>query len=606
MSEKTYKVYFMEQKKMYELLKSGTIQATFNGTGKPTGQIGALTVKNTTTSPQTFTVPRGMVIRPASADTQTMLNGTPIPVRLGPKEERVVPIDDGYCNDDYTKPPPSGALAGSTIGFTDESDPEQGIISTVERNIQKGAYNAKRLMKEDKARQTLIQWTLWRRANPETFNKEQAKKIIFTQLSGRKRAPPAEEVERGVALLFDDIDLTVKETPGAGAPPVAGAKDRPCACRGTVTPDAEQSEPDVKISEHYRSEDDRARIRADIVEGLSEGGTQVTPSTVCAFSQSGAAVGAYGDARAAYLFIERPGSFYGAHYLNRTERLRASARGSNTIDITVTHEDHEGCRYETIVGAAAVGIVGAAAMAYDPLEGTEGGFRFFEGLYEQSKEAIKQEWITSILDSIKDATTKYEIEVGSQASIRVEVGSSSNRANNTVSARMRRDGSELLTPREDLVSIQDAYATASECTLGDHLTIRFDGETVADIYADDGGKGIVGQESMIGYVWYWACKTIKDGEETVEAKWGHDWAFATVDEGHVEATIELREYNTQQRMQAILDATVGNAAHTDPFDCSAIRPALESSLRQWVEMLARDLGAYASVVEDMRPHGGEE
>ncbi len=596
----------MEQKKMCELLKSGTIQATFNGSGKPTGQIGTLTVKNTSTSPQSFTIPRGMIVRPANNGTQTMLNGTPIPVRLDPGEERTVPIDDGYCNDDYAKPPPSGAVPGTTIGFTDESDPEQGIISTVERNIQTGTYNARRLMKEDKARQTLIQWTLWRRANPETFDKERAKKIIFAQLSGRKRAPPAEEVERGVDLLFDDIDLTVKETPGAATPPVAGAGDGPCACRGTVTPAAEQSDPDVKISEHYRSEDDRTQIRADIVQGLAEGSARVTPATVCAFSQSGAAVGAYGDARAAYLFIERPGSFYGAEYLNRTERLTASARGSNTIDITVTHEDREGCRYETIVGAAAIGIVGSAAMAYDPLADTEGGFRLFEGLYEMSKEAIKQEWITAILDSIKDATTKYEIEVGSQTSMRVEVGSSSNRTNTAVTARMRRDGSELLTPREDLVSIQDAYATASECTLGDHLTIRFDGETSADIYADDGGKGIVGQESMIGYVWYWACKTIKGDEETVEAKWGHDWAFATVDEGHVETAVELREYNTQHRMQAILDATVGTAAHADPFDCGAIRPALESSLRQWVEMLARDLGAYASVVEDMRPRGEAE
>jgi hypothetical protein len=171
---------------------------------------------------------------------------------------------------------------------------------------------------------------------------------------------------------------------------------------------------------------------------------------------------------------------------------------------------------------------------------------------------------------------------------------------------MRREGSELLTPEEDLVSIQDAYATASACVPGDRLSIRFDGETAADIYADDGGKGIVGQESMIGYVWYWACKTIRGDEESVEAKWGHDWSFATVDEGHVEAVIRQREYNSQHRMQAILDATVGDAAHTDPFDCGAIRHSLESALRQWVEMLAQDLGAYASVVEGMHPRNTEE
>ena len=567
----------MESEKMCELLSSGAIQATFNGSGKPTGQIGTLTVKNTSTSPHSFTIPRGLLIVPANTASQTMLNGTAIPVRLDPGEERTVPLDDGYCND-YTKPPQAGTVPGTTIRFTDESDPEQAIISTVERNLSKGAYNARRLMQGDKARQTLIQWTLWRRANPDTFDKERAKKIIFTQLAGRKRAPPAEEVEKGVDLLFDDIDLTVKETPEAAVPPTATGGEGPCACRGQVTSAFEGSDPDVKISEHYRSEEDRETIRSQIVGGLAEGGASVTPATVCAFSHNGAAVGAYGDARAAYLFLDRPGSFYGAEYLNRTERLEAAARGTTTADITVTHDDREGCRYETIVGDAARGITGAAAMAFDPLEGTEEGYRFFENLYEMSKELIEQEWVTAILDAIRDATTNYEIEVGSTSSIRVQVGSASSVANATVNARMRREGSELLTPEEDLVSIQDAYATASACVPGDRLSIRFDGETTADIYADDGGKGIVGQESMIGYVWYWACKTIRGDEESVEAKWGHDWSFATVDEG----------------------------AHTDPFDCGAIRHSLESALRQWVEMLAQDLGAYASVVEGMHPRNTEE
>ena len=587
---------------MCGLLARKEIAVTFTGSGRPTGAIGTLSVENKTENELTFAIPRGFAIVTPGSGSQNMVQGTAIPVTLGPGERREIPLDDGFCNDDYSTPPPTGPQEGATFLAGKETEAERDLIDTVERNLEEGSYHATRLMKKDKARQTLIQWTLWRRARPETFDKDRARKIIFAQLSGRKRPPPASAVEEGVDMLFEDVDLTMKETPSAAAPPAGAAAGPagPCACTGSVTPAENHSEPDIKVSEHYRDEEDRARIREAITSALARGeSAAVTPATAAAFSRSGAAVGCYGDARAAYLFLERPGSFYEAHHLDRTERLTVGAEGETTATVAVEHAEREGCAYESVVGAAAIAILGASASAYDPLEGTEGGFRLFEHLYDISKEAVKQEWITSIFDAIKDATTNYDVSVGCESRIRAQVGPNSNTAVTAVRARMKREGSDLLTPRTELADVDAAHATASACMRGDRLSLRFEGETAADIAADDGGRGVVGQESLIGYVWYWACKTIEGGEEKVDARWGHDWAFATVDEERVDAVAALRESNTAHRIDGLLDATVGTAAHEDPFDCGAIRTALEEALYRWITALGEDIGAYASVADEL-------
>ncbi|MBN1786305.1 MAG: hypothetical protein JW825_04890, partial [Candidatus Methanofastidiosa archaeon] len=572
----------MERKNMIELIKDGSIECQFKGNGNPTGDIGEIVLTNKTDKDIEALIPRGILLVPKDKKFQSMTTGRDIVVPLRGGETRSEEIEDGFCNDEYTKPPPNASTEGGTTFMPDPTGRVTHIVDNVERNLENGRYNATRLMKKEKARQTLIQWTLWRTANPRAFDKDTAKRIIVGQYKDKEQRPKDEAIDQGVDMLFDDIELTIKETPSTTpVTPAATSSRRPCDCQGSNDPGQHASPPDVKISEHYLNESDRTEIRRTIERDILESSARVTPATVCAFSNEGAAVGGYGDARAAYLFIRRLGSYYGSKYLNRTERLRAEANGYNTDTITVRHREEEGCEYEKVVGAAAIAILGSGAIIYDPLQGTEGGFRVLENLYEAASEFIEQEWITKVFDAIRDATTKYYVNIRSNANIDVSVGRNRGHARVNVNALLDRDGSELNSPPEDMAGHDSSFAIVSDCVKGDSLSLRLDGDTALQIEANDGGLGIVGQESLIGYVWYWACKTTRDGEETVDARWGHDWRFTVFSEDMADARISLRETLTQNTISGIMDATIGAAAHEDPFDCGGIRSGMEEALKRW-------------------------
>jgi hypothetical protein len=589
----------MEERTLATLHKEGKVTFSFKGTGDPSGRIGTLTLRNDSDEDLTVVIPAGTMITPTDTNVQRMMigTGTTVPLRRG--EERDVPIDDGFCADDYTKPPPRDTAITSSNGTVREPTQLVKIIDTVERNLARGAYKATKLMNAKKARETLVQWTIWRHINPVTFNKDTAKRIISRQFEARGSAPKEEAVDAGIDMLFEDIALTVKETPSVEAAPAPPPSRPPCACRGNVRADERASDPDVKISRHYKDAEERAQLSRDIIDQLRSGHAGITPATVTAYSQGGAAVGTYGDARAAYLFIDRPGSFWNSEWLGETEELSCDANGNTTVDITVTHEDREGCSYETIVGAAALTVVGGTAVAYDPLAGTEGGYRVFEILYEVGSEGIQQEWVAQAFDAIKEATTNYNINVESEATITTRLGSQRSECSVEVEAALEREGSTMLSDPDDLFSHEISHSLLSECTRDDHLRITFDGECSARISADDGGLGVTGQETMIAYVWYWACKTITEDEETITLRWGHDWRFTVVKEELHEGEITSRETFSSNIIDQVMEQTVGWAAHNDPFDCQGIKAALEDALKQWVGHLSRELGIYTAVSDEL-------
>ncbi|RZN48286.1 hypothetical protein EF808_03415 [archaeon] len=589
----------MEERTLASLHDEGKVTFSFKGTGEPSGNIGTITIRNESDEDLTVVIPAGTMISPADTSVQRMMVGTGTTVPLRRKEQRDVPIDDGFCADDYTKPPPRDVNITSENGSIQDPTPLAKMIDTVERNLGRGAYKATKLMNAKKARETLIQWSIWRHINPATFNKGTAKRIITRQFEARGSAPKDEAVDAGIDMLFEDIALTVKEMPSVGAAPAPAPSRPPCACRGNVRTDERSSDPDVKISRHYKDAEERAQLRRDMVDQLSKGHADITPATVAAYSQGGAAVGTYGDARAAYLFIDRPGSFWNSEWLGETEELNCDANGNTTVDITVTHEDREGCRYETVVGAAALTVVGGTAVAYDPLASTEEGYRAFEILYEVSSEAIQQEWIAQAFDAIKEATTNYNINVESEASITTQLGGQRSECSVDVEAVLEREGSTMVSDPGDLYRHDLSHSLLSDCTRGDHLRITFDGECSARVSADDGGLGVTGQESMIAYVWYWACKTITEDEETITLRWGHDWRFTVVKEDLREGEISSRETFSSNIIDQIMEQTVGWAAHNDPFDCQGIRGALEDALKQWIGRLSSELGIYSSVADDM-------
>lgn len=589
----------MEERTLASLHKEGKVTFSFKGTGEPSGNIGTIAIRNESDEDLTVVIPAGTLISPADTSVQRMMIGTGTTVPLRRDEQRDVPIDDGFCADDYTKPPPRDVDITSLNGSIQDPTPLAKMIDTVERNLGRGAYKATKLMNAKKARETLIQWSIWRHINPATFNKDTAKRIITRQFEARGSAPKDEAVDAGIDMLFEDIALTVKETPSVGAAPAPAPSRPPCACRGNVRTDERSSDPDVKISRHYKDADERARLRRDMIDQLGEGHAGITPATVAAYSQGGAAVGTYGDARAAYLFLDRPGSFWNSEWLGETEELNCDANGNTTVDITVTHEDREGCRYETVVGAAALTVVGGTAVAYDPLAGTEEGYRTFEILYEVGSEAIQQEWIAQAFDAIKEATTNYNINVESEASITTQLGSQRSECSVDVEAVLEREGSTMVSDPDDLYRHDLSHSLLSDCTRGDHLRITFDGECSAHVSADDGGLGVTGQESMIAYVWYWACKTITEDEETITLRWGHDWRFTVVKEDLREGEISSRETFSSNIIDQIMEQTVGWAAHNDPFDCQGIKGALEDALKQWIGRLSSELGIYSAVADDM-------
>ncbi|MHC1604428.1 MAG: hypothetical protein ACXQTP_00450 [Candidatus Methanofastidiosia archaeon] len=596
------------KRKITDLIKEKKITYSFKSKGVPTGHIGDLSLTNESDEDLEVEIPGGTVFVPSCSSIQTMMTGRPYVVPLRRRETEEVSIDDGYCADDYTKPPPP--MPTETTPFTEIKirgpHPNADIIDTVEKKLDEGALQATKLMKKEKAKQTLVQWVLWTLANSATFTKETAKKIIMGQFKERGKEPKEETVDEGIEMLFSDIALTVKETPSTSSipfPPPPSSKP-PCECMGNIKPAHHHSEPDIKISEHYKTQSNRDRIKQNIINDLRESSARVTPGSVVCYCQKGAAVGGYGDARAAYLFLERPGSFWGSEWLGRTELLKSEANGTTTVDITIRHKDIEGCSYEMIIAAAALTIIGGNAVIYDPLAGTEGGFRAFEILYDVASEFIEQDWITEVFDKIKEATTEYYVDIQNNATITSSIDGTTGESKIELHALLDREGGTMNSSPEDLYDAAHSYSLISNCTRGDHLQIQFEGSTNIQVEANDGGLGIIGQESLVAYVWYWACKTITKDEETIATDWGHDWSFTAVESTESEknlldGSISVRENLTNGIIGDILNATVGAKAHEDPFNCNKICSGLESALKEWIKRLDDKLGLYKGVSDKL-------
>ena len=205
---------------LQEAIGRSMVEVGFVGTGRAAGEIFRLTLtRNESFTPFEVGVPLGTTIRPNHPGFSPMMVADNGAVAL--LDEVTLVNVPGYTLNPKLDQPPTQTTEGSNTPSWSISNPSEdpgpfaeplNIINTGYALIGEGRFHTD--MPAVKYVRTVVQRSIWFARDPGTYNKDKLEQDLVEQVETTGGSQTEEEIQELTNNLWEDIDLTVKESRG--------------------------------------------------------------------------------------------------------------------------------------------------------------------------------------------------------------------------------------------------------------------------------------------------------------------------------------------------------------------------------------------------------